>query len=401
MQRIGLWQVTEEGPRKLESGAVDLEENLEAWIERDPGMLQHGLTVVGRQIQVAGDRRCCPLPPADRNRHVAPDRINSEKESQMTTHFVTYRPSRDKSKPDVLDRYDDFLSWKPEGRIETWSARKTFQPGDLAIFYMSSPLMSIVGLGLVDSEPYYEEIDNPADFNNPVFCDFRPAWFLDNLVPIKEAIGRQGLEAWWKTCPYQSIRRMDPSVAQALMQEVLDRNRHLGTELEGLGWDATSPLDFSAVYPKQAAVSQRQHGRWLLKDLLNLNWRQFEQLVAEMFRHKNRGAEVEPTGRGPDKGVDIIITAGGWLPGRAIAQCKRYQPNVKVSSQDVQRFVGAMTKSKARKGYFITTSSFTRYAVGFASGLNVELIDGPGLVKMISQIKDFPSPTEFISSAAG
>ena len=54
MQRIGLWQVTEEGPRKLESGAVDLEENLEAWIERDPGMLQHGLTIVGRQIRVAG-----------------------------------------------------------------------------------------------------------------------------------------------------------------------------------------------------------------------------------------------------------------------------------------------------------------------------------------------------------
>ena len=56
MQRIGLWQAAAEGPRKIESGAVDLEANLEAWIERDPGMLQHGLTIVGRQIQVAGGR---------------------------------------------------------------------------------------------------------------------------------------------------------------------------------------------------------------------------------------------------------------------------------------------------------------------------------------------------------
>ena len=319
----------------------------------------------------------------------------------MTTHFVTYRPSRDKSKPDVLDRYDDFLSWKPEGRIETWSARKTFQPGDLAIFYMSSPLMSIVGLGLVDSEPYYEEIDNPADFNNPVFCDFRPAWFLDNLVPIKEAIGRQGLEAWWKTCPYQSIRRMDPSVAQALMQEVLDRNRHLGTELEGLGWDATSPLDFSAVYPRQAVAEERQQQKWSLQDLLNLRWRQFEQLVVEMFKLRNKGAKVNLTKPGIDSGVDIIVMAGGWLSGKAIAQCKRYQPNVKVSSPDVRDFVGAMTKVKAKKGYFVTTSTFTRYAVRFARGLNVELIEGKDLVKMISQIKGFPSPAEFVREAVG
>ena len=44
MQRIGLWRVTEAGPRKRESGAV----NLDAWIEHDPGILQQGLSVVGR-----------------------------------------------------------------------------------------------------------------------------------------------------------------------------------------------------------------------------------------------------------------------------------------------------------------------------------------------------------------
>jgi len=319
----------------------------------------------------------------------------------MTTHFVTYRPSKNRSKPDVLNRYDDFFTWKAEGRIEKWSARKTFQPGDLAVFYMSSPLMSIVGLGLVDSEPYYEEIDNPADFKNPVFCDFRPAWFLDNPVPIKEAIRRQGLEAWWKTGPYRSIRTIDPSVAQALMREILSRNQDIGTELERLGWDAASPLDFSILYSKPPAVPQRQQQKWSLQDLLNLRWRQFEQLLVEMFKLRNKGAKVNLTKPGIDSGVDIIIIAGGILPGKAIAQCKRYQPKVKVSSPDVQAFVGAMTKFKARKGYFITTSSFTRYAVRFASGMNVELIDGPGLVKMISQIKDFPSPTEFTSSAAG
>ena len=54
MQRIGLCQAAEEGPRNLESGAVDLAANLESWIARDPGMLLHGHIIVGRQIQVEG-----------------------------------------------------------------------------------------------------------------------------------------------------------------------------------------------------------------------------------------------------------------------------------------------------------------------------------------------------------
>jgi len=120
----------------------------------------------------------------------------------MATHFITYRPNSDRKEPDVLDRYNDFLSWKDLGYLEGWSARKTFQPGDLAIFYMASPLNSIAGLGTVDSDPYYEEVDDPADYKNPVYCDFRPVWFLNNTVPIQEVIDRHQLGAWWSTCPY-------------------------------------------------------------------------------------------------------------------------------------------------------------------------------------------------------
>lgn len=50
MRRVGLWQITEDGPGKLKQGQIDLEKDLEEWIERDPSMLQEGLTIVGRQI---------------------------------------------------------------------------------------------------------------------------------------------------------------------------------------------------------------------------------------------------------------------------------------------------------------------------------------------------------------
>jgi hypothetical protein len=185
----------------------------------------------------------------------------------MTTHFITYRPNMDRTKPEIFDRYDDFLSWKKSGRIEGWSARKTFKPGDFVIFYMASPLMSIVALGVVDSEPYYDEneLGAPADFKNPVFCDFRPVWLLDKLVPIKEAIDRQSLHAWWRTRPFQSIRKIEPSIAQALMREVLDRNPKLTKELQKSGLDLSTLSKTGLTFPKISSVVPHKN-QWDIQD---------------------------------------------------------------------------------------------------------------------------------------
>jgi Holliday junction resolvase-like predicted endonuclease len=54
MRRVGLWQVAEDGPKKLKASGIDLEKHLEDWIARDPSLLQVGLKVVGRQITVEG-----------------------------------------------------------------------------------------------------------------------------------------------------------------------------------------------------------------------------------------------------------------------------------------------------------------------------------------------------------
>jgi len=50
MRRTGVWQVTDTGPTELPSTTVELEKELESWIERDPGLLRRGLTIVGRQM---------------------------------------------------------------------------------------------------------------------------------------------------------------------------------------------------------------------------------------------------------------------------------------------------------------------------------------------------------------
>ncbi len=54
MIHLGLWHIREQGPSRLSHTDVKLEKHLESWIENDPELLQGGLTIVGRQIHLAG-----------------------------------------------------------------------------------------------------------------------------------------------------------------------------------------------------------------------------------------------------------------------------------------------------------------------------------------------------------
>jgi len=56
MALVGLWQVTDHGPKRLETATVDLEKHLEGWIEQHPDLLQKGLVIVGRQVPVGARR---------------------------------------------------------------------------------------------------------------------------------------------------------------------------------------------------------------------------------------------------------------------------------------------------------------------------------------------------------
>jgi restriction system protein len=64
-------------------------------------------------------------------------------------------------------------------------------------------------------------------------------------------------------------------------------------------------------------------------------------------------------------------------------QAKRWQGSV--GRPDVQAFLGALAGRRARKGVFITTSTFTREAkeYGDQMGENVVLIDGARLTRLM------------------
>lgn len=56
MNKVGLWQIVQGHPQQIREANIALEQHLETWIEADPGLLQAGLVIVGRQLSVEGGR---------------------------------------------------------------------------------------------------------------------------------------------------------------------------------------------------------------------------------------------------------------------------------------------------------------------------------------------------------
>jgi len=56
MKKALLWEIAGHQPKRLVDGKLQLEKHLEDWIEADPDLIQVGLTVIARQLVVAGGK---------------------------------------------------------------------------------------------------------------------------------------------------------------------------------------------------------------------------------------------------------------------------------------------------------------------------------------------------------
>lgn len=113
--------------------------------------------------------------------------------------------------------------------------------------------------------------------------------------------------------------------------------------------------------------------------LQNISWGEFEALVGEVFRR--RGFSVIETGGGADGGVDLVLSRG---EDRYLVQCKQWRA-YKVGVTTVRELYGVMAGNGAAGGFVVTSGVFTDEAKAFASGRNIELIDGPKLTAMIAE----------------
>jgi restriction system protein len=113
-------------------------------------------------------------------------------------------------------------------------------------------------------------------------------------------------------------------------------------------------------------------------DIGSISWQDFESLVGEGFRH--RGFQVSQRGgAGPDGGVDLALTRGRE---RFLVQCKQWRAQ-SVGVSVVRELYGVMAAENVAGGYVVTSGKFTRDAMEFASGRNIELMDGPALERLL------------------
>ncbi|MEY4752642.1 MAG: hypothetical protein RJA44_317 [Pseudomonadota bacterium] len=113
----------------------------------------------------------------------------------------------------------------------------------------------------------------------------------------------------------------------------------------------------------------------------HMNWREFEQLVGELFRQQGYQV-IETGGNGADGGVDLVLLRDGE---RMLVQCKQWKA-LKVSVQVVRELYGVIAAEQAHGGFVVTSGRFTSEARAFAEGLAIELIDGAALHAMVCQL---------------
>jgi restriction system protein len=112
----------------------------------------------------------------------------------------------------------------------------------------------------------------------------------------------------------------------------------------------------------------------------------FEELVLDLLHKLGYGTsttDLQRLGGAGDAGIDGVISLDKLGFEKVYIQAKRWQGSV--GRPEVQGFFGALAGRRAKKGVFITTSSFTKEARDYGEQVseNVVLIDGARLTSLM------------------
>jgi len=113
----------------------------------------------------------------------------------------------------------------------------------------------------------------------------------------------------------------------------------------------------------------------------------FEKMVVELLLAMGYGGTLqdagESLGKPGDEGLDGIIKEDRLGLDVIYIQAKKWENPV--SRPEIQKFAGALQGKRARKGVFITTSSFSQGARDYANNIEnkIVLIDGPQMAELM------------------
>ena len=167
------------------------------------------------------------------------------------------------------------------------------------------------------------------------------------------------------------------AVNRKFLQQFDEFNKFIGKQPSGSGPAQPDP----ELTPEQAIHASYQTLRHalaidLLEQVKQASPAFFERLVVDVLVGMGYGGSRreagEAIGRAGDEGIDGIIKEDRLGLDIIYIQAKRWESTV--SRPEVQRFAGALQGKKARKGVFITTSSFSSEAVAYAASIDIKVI---------------------------
>lgn len=145
--------------------------------------------------------------------------------------------------------------------------------------------------------------------------------------------------------------------------------------------DATPEEAFDSAYQRLQLDLEAE----LLEQVKAASPSFFERLVVELLVRMGYGGTLrdagQAVGKSGDGGIDGIIKEDRLGLDLIYIQAKRWDGTV--GRPEIQKFAGALQGHRARKGVFITTSSFSADALEFTSRIEskIVLIDGIALAK--------------------
>jgi len=125
----------------------------------------------------------------------------------------------------------------------------------------------------------------------------------------------------------------------------------------------------------------------LLAKVIDLSPAFFERLVIELLVKMGYGGSIKDAGKAigksGDEGIDGTIKEDRLGLDIIYVQAKRWKTGNVVGRPEIHKFVGALAGQGAKKGIFITTSSFTKEALDYApkNETKIVLIDGERLAQ--------------------
>lgn len=195
------------------------------------------------------------------------------------------------------------------------------------------------GLNVLEKKP--KRLDNSVLKQFPEFLEFQSMKREDS-----EPIGQIESPQVEKQTPEETIGLAYQNVRQSLAQELIDTVRRLSPAF-------------------------------------------FERLVVELLVKMGYGGSIKDAGKAigkaGDEGIDGTIKEDRLGLDIIYIQAKRWQAGNVVGRPELHKFVGALAGQGAKKGIFITTSTFTKEALDYTpkNETKIVLIDGVQLAQLM------------------